>query len=444
VPLATPTAADTDSPSPDCVGAATATRSAYRADIFVGRSDLWLIYVSNGLTMTAVSMLVRYADFVTFLGGGEAQLGLIVGIGMIGSLAMRLAQGVGIDRYGARRIWLWSLALYIGSILANSMLTSAYGPGIFLVRIMMQTAIAGIFGASITHVSRCAPPTRMAEMVGTVGIAGFVGMLVGPQLSDWICGHGITGQTELNRLFQTSAFVAGWGLLAAWLATRREVPPRSRRRLPLLALARRYQPGWVLFAVAVAAGAGLNLPFTFLRSFAVERHLSSIGLFFSWYAVTAIVVRLLTRSMFERYGNRPWTIAGLFLLAVSLVCYLPVRQPWHWLVPGTMAGIAHALLFPTIVAAGSTAFPERYRGLGTTLMLTMFDVGNLVGPPFVGGTLHMARSLALPAYGTMIVSVAALLSMVGAIYAICDRRPAKPVRRVGVPGSAGSRTVLRR
>ena len=99
----------------------------------------WLAYLANALTMIALSILVRYADFVTHLGGAEGQLGLIVGVGMVGSLVMRFAQGIGIDRLGARTIWLWSLAFLALSLLTHCLIQSATSPTIFLIRILMQT-----------------------------------------------------------------------------------------------------------------------------------------------------------------------------------------------------------------------------------------------------------------------------------------------------------------
>ena len=62
----------------------------------------WMAYTSNWLLMVGVSLLFRYADFVTLLGGTEFHLGWIVGVGMVGSLAMRLSMGSCIDRYGSR------------------------------------------------------------------------------------------------------------------------------------------------------------------------------------------------------------------------------------------------------------------------------------------------------------------------------------------------------
>src|SRR5437016_6297132 len=66
----------------------------------------WLSYLALTSLMVAVSLMYRYADFITFLGGTELELGVVVGVGMVGSLLMRLAQGVGIDRYGSRHIWI--------------------------------------------------------------------------------------------------------------------------------------------------------------------------------------------------------------------------------------------------------------------------------------------------------------------------------------------------
>ena len=114
-------------------------------------------------------MLVRYSDYVDVLGGDEQQLGLIVGVGMLGSILIRLAQGEAIDRYGAAKIWFWSVMFYAVSLLLHLAVFSAYSPAMFLVRALMQASLAGIFGSSITFVSLRVPPKRMAEIVGALG-----------------------------------------------------------------------------------------------------------------------------------------------------------------------------------------------------------------------------------------------------------------------------------
>lgn len=342
----------------------------------------WLAYLSNGLTTLANAMLVRYADFVSVLGGEERQLGLIVGCGMVGSIVTRMAQGESIDRFGAGRVWRWSIALYGVSLLLHLTLDSAYSPAIFLVRTLMQSSLAGMFGSSITFVTLRVPAPRMAEIIGALGTSGFLGILVGPLLSDWVGASAGDPRLNVERMFQVATGFALVAAVTAWLATRDSPPPVHRRRPHFGHVMRRYVP--VMLALAAAAmGAGFSIPMSFLRPFAVEHHLGGVGLFFAVYATTAFAARVASRSLFERYGNRPWILAGLTLLSLSYVAYLPVSRPWHLAFPGAIAGIAHAFLFPSIMAAGTGAFPRRYLGVATSFMLAMFDLGTLLGAPWL-------------------------------------------------------------
>jgi MFS family permease len=395
----------------------------------------WLCYLSNATTMISISMLVRYADFVKQLGGTEFQLGLIVGLGMVGSMLMRVAQGVGIDRYGSRRIWLGSLALFIVTLAAHLLVQTASGPAIFLLRIVFSTSVAGIFGASITYVSRRVPPERMAEIIGTLGSSGFVGILVGPLIGDWIF-HDASGREQVVQLFLICAALGCLSLLTAIVATTGEVKPARLRRAPVLALVRRYNPGFVLL-VAVAVGAGISMPGTYMRPYTDELGLSSIGLFFSVYAITAFGARIASARLPSLLGTRPMIVAGLTSLALSMLLYLllniahaeiPATFAWRTtvlygmlIVPALAAGTAHALLFPSVVSSASTRFPERYRGLGTTLVMGFFDMGTLLGAPTMGTILYLSRRAGMPAYPSMFVCVAAFLLVMAAAFWISSR-----------------------
>ena len=115
-------------------------------------------------------------------------------------------------------------------------------------------------------------------------------------------------------------------------------------------------------------------------------------------------------------GNRPWIVIGLGLLAVSYLCYLPVATAWQLAIPGAIAGAAHALLFPAVMAAGTSAFPRRYLGVATSFMLAMFDVGTFVGAPVVGAFIRAAKRHSLAAYPWMFGSVAATLFVITVVF----------------------------
>ena len=381
----------------------------------------WCTYIANTSLMIAFAMMFRYADFVLYLGGNEWTIGRIVGVGMIGGLAMRFIQGQGIDRLGPRRIWLWSLVGLVICMLGHLLITTDDGPAIYLLRILYTTSFAGAAGASITSVSRSMPLARMAEVIGTLGTSAFIGMAVGPQLGDYFCSGTTITRGDLDAMFLVAAGLGAFSFVCAELATRGEQPPRLRKRPHMFWLLRRYHPGIVL-VVGLVMGIAFTLPTTFLPTYVKVLGIPRTGPFFLVYSVTAFVARMSTRRLPHRIGVRPMIYCGLAAMAASILAYLPVSGEWGLMVPGALAGIGHAILFPAVTAQGSWAFPNRYRGLGTTVMLAMLDLGVFIGAPLVGGIVEVSRSTGLPPYPTTFVVLALGVTTTAIVYAFSTRR----------------------
>ncbi len=382
----------------------------------------WLSYLSLAALMIAVSMMYRYADFVTFLGGSELDLGAIVGVGMVGSLVMRLAQGVGIDRYGPRHIWLGSTALFVASMLGHLLISRADGAGVYLLQVLFRTSVAGVFGAAFTFAFQQVPVSRMTEAVGTVGTASFVGIVIGPRIGDWISAANgrLIGRAELDKMFIMAAAFGAVSFVAAWFATARDVRPRRRLRMPILPLLWRYRPG-VLLAIGVVTGIAIGMPATFLRTFAAELRIDRIAPFFTVYALTAIAARLATRRLADELGVRGGVLIGMTLVVAGILSYLIVSVEWQLWIPAVLTGVGQAILYPAVVAGGSAVFPKRCRGVGTTLMLAMIDLGTLVGAPLIGGIVYFGKQLGLPGYSLMFVTIATIVVASSSYYAFATR-----------------------
>ncbi|MBN1395184.1 MAG: MFS transporter [Pirellulales bacterium] len=390
-----------------------------------------LAYAANALVLVAIALLYRFADFISLLGGTEFHLGWIVGVGIAGSIFTRLTIGAWIDRYGSRPLWIGSLLLFAGTCVAHLLLQSYSGPAIYLLRIGFCCAVAGVNGASMTFVSNRGSEKRIAEMVGMLGTAGFLGALLGTQLGDLLFATAeAIGRPQIVEMFLVAAGLAVLAIPLAWAATRGEKRTTSRQasiqsmgssggrqaQPNLLAIFRRHNPGVVL-AVGVALGIGTGLPATFLRPFAAELNIPRIGLFFTVYSLAAIITRVITRRWVERYGHQRIILLGLGGLAASIVLLLTVGKEWQLIIPALGYGFSHAILFPSVVAAGSLAFPAGNRGMATLLMLATWDVGQLVGAPLAGATLRIARITELPPYPTMFLITAGALAVVWLWYA---------------------------
>jgi MFS family permease len=382
----------------------------------------WLAYAANLLLMIGVSTLFRYADFVRLGGGTPFTLGLIVGVGMVGSLLMRGVLGTTIDHYGAGRIWAVSLAVVLGSLLLHLTIDDVHTPLVYFARIALMVGQAGCFGSSLTFVTLRAPPGRIGEMIGMLGSSGFIGLAVGPILGDWLFATREVALAHVQQMFLVSAAATALSLVCVLLAARDSEPVRIRRRRPpMVWLLRRYHPGPILICAA-AMGIGVMMPHTFVRPYTEHLGLPRILTFFAVYAAAAFSVRLLTREFTDRFGVRPVVQFGFACLALSLLSFLLVDREWLLAVPAAIGGVAHAFLFPAIVTGGSLSFPTRYRGLATTLVLAMFDIANLIGQPLIGGIVQYASRVGLPGYATMFICVAGVM-VVAAGAAMFIREP---------------------
>jgi MFS family permease len=384
-----------------------------------GRS-FWMAYTSNSLITVAVALLYRYADFVTLLGGTEFHLGWIVGVGMVGSLLMRLALGTSIDRYGTKFIWLGCTVLFVIVCFAHLAIASYTGVAIYLLRVLFCCAYAGIYGASMTFISTRGPSKRMGELVGMLGTAGFLGIVVGTMLGDYLLGSVKIDHAQVAWMFIAAGLLGVLSFPFAWLAVWSEPRPKIVATESLWALFRRYRPGTVL-VIGVAMGLGLGLPQTFLRTYAADLQIPRIGLFFLVYCVAAVITRVATRRWSERFGTRRIILIGLGGMAMSLMLFLPVRTEWLMVVPAVTSGCSHAILFPSVVAAGGLAFPARHRGLATVLVLASSDLGQLVGAPAAGAVLQYSSAAGLPPYPAMFVLMAGVLASAGLWYAAFTR-----------------------
>ncbi|HEX4150566.1 MAG TPA: MFS transporter, partial [Pirellulales bacterium] len=369
----------------------------------------WLTYAANTAMTAASSLFFRYDDFVEALGGGELLLGWLIGVGMVGSLLVRTVQGRGIDDYGARRIWIWSTVLFVVSCLAHLLVSTVYGPLIFVCRTLLQTSMAGFFGASISYIAGRKSTTHMADAIGTLGTSGFIGIVLGTWIGDLVLGDG----EHYELMFVAAAALGSSAIVFGWLAPNGELRPIRRRRLPLVWIVRRYHPGPIIW-MGVAAGFGLGLPTVFLRPYTRELGIEELGTFFYPYMLVAFVTRLGIRRLPALIGIRWMVLIGISTMVVATGLFVVVRSAWQLCLPAVFLGVAHACIFPAVMAGGTGEFPHRYRGVGTTAMLAMFDLGNFVGQPSFGAVWDAASHWKLPGF-IVAFSVSAAAIGLGAV-----------------------------
>jgi MFS family permease len=340
-----------------------------------------LAYLANVLLVCANSLTFRFAEYVAARGGSEETSGAIVLTGLFAAIFCRLGLGAAIDHYGPRRIWLLTGAVYITGCL-TFLIPEKLTLLVWLARIAYTTGLAGMFSSSMVHIQNQVPAHRRTEIIGSLGSSGFVGTILGTQISDvfnWLP----FGQPRFVAMFVGAAVLAFLHGIVVLSLTRHDVHTRPEATPGPFRLLFRYWPGPII-VVAVAHGTSFVVTTVFLTRYSTAMDFRGITMFFLPYSVTAFACRWIFRGWGTSYGRHRMVLWGLAGMAVGQSLFLTVTAEWLLLLPAMVCGFGHALLFPAIVSIGAGRFPIQYRGSGTTLVLGFTELGTGLAAPLLG------------------------------------------------------------
>jgi len=370
----------------------------------------WIAYIGHLTVVTANAVTFRFAELVVFLGGTDQTAGNIVSDGLAGALLSRLFLGQAIDHFGLRRVWIaTAIAFFVGAL--GLLLSNSVGWPIYVSRIFFSIGIAGAFTGSNVHIQNQVPFHRRTEAIGTLGTSGFLGLILGTTIGDFVF-DGFEGGTRFAVLFGIATALTATYVFTVALLTRRDVHDPPHETLPAYRLVFKYQP---LSTTLVALMMGMTFCITtvFLTRYATFYDLGGIGPFFFGYAASAFVFRIATRRWSRSMGRHRMILIGLAGYAVGQTTLIFVTNQWLFLVPALFTGFGHALLFPAVVSMITEAYPKPFRGNGTNMALGSIEAGTFLFAPLIGFLIDF-----FPGGGfTQTFALAAILSLgTGIIY----------------------------
>ena len=380
------------------------------------------VFAATMLFMTGAALQFHFGQYFEYLGHDIDTLGLVVGLSVTGTLCIRLHIGRWIDRFGCRPTWLVGalvVAVAVGSIQFVEQLWL-----IAVLRALWHMAFAAVMTTVAVFAAQIAPPRRRAESLGSMGLAGFTGMIVGPALGDFI----FSGDTEVitpYRLFFTcsalcslasAAIVACLpslqGRAGSWESGGRS--PAAAERVSVLRIIVRHWPGMILL-VGLAFAMVFCLQQMFLERLAEARGFRDIKVFFLTYAPTAMLLRVVFRRVPERLGRTRTLVGGLLLLSAGLFCLIGIDTQWRLILPGLLMGAGHCFIFPSMVDLAAERLPPERRGMGTSLILGAGDLGLLIGFVLLGEVFDRFG------FDTGLVALAVLVLASTAVFAVSRR-----------------------
>ena len=380
--------------------------------------DMALVMLATFCFMSS-NMLANpiVAGYAESLGASGMLMGVVAGSMSFISLFCRPIAGNLSDRTSKRTLVAVGTVLYFAAGLLYYFADSPIM--LIMARVINGVGFACCSVCLATWMSLLLPIRHMGAGMGLYGTMNALAMAVGP-------AFGIRAQKYIGyRLTFLSSLVLAAIMLIATLMVKNGGQPVRKKQTSISAtkkhrfsirsiLEPRVVPlslTFMMFAIAYFANQ------SFIVSYVQSRHLPvSSDLFFMFYAVALLVLRLGLRDLFDSKGFRFWlTVCSLGMLAM-LACMTFLFNDWMLLLAAIFTAVGYGLMSSVTQAQAVVIAGRERSGIANSTYYAGIDLGMSVGP-FVGGLVY-GRLSAVWFYPVLMLT----MPVAWLIYLLCVRR----------------------
>lgn len=378
-----------------------------------------LLAFSNLFLFFAIEMLLPTLPlFADEQGGSGSQIGMLLGIFTFSAVVSRLLIGIGLKRFGKRKLLLIGVAICLlgmaGYYAANSIsallalrVVHGFGFGI-------ATALYG------TLVSDAIPAARRGEGMGYFAMGNAVSFSIGPMLGLWLLEQydyaGLFGAgviflaitLVLTLLVRQSRAQTVEIAAAEAAAAAAELPAAGRKPSPWAEIIepKVLVPSVLGSLVGFAFGGMLSFVTLFAKDIGIEQ----TGYFFLVVAISEVLIRFISGPLFDRKGPFWVLFPTAILCMIGCVLLYYTDSMAMLLLAGAFYGAGFGAMFPALQAwVINLVQPER-RGVATATYYNFFDIGIGLGSILLGVVVTMTS------YTTMFLLSGILYVLYLAVY----------------------------
>ncbi len=355
-------------------------RSKSKSEMF--SPEFWTLNWSSVLFMASFSMILpELPDFLRAM-GGQDYIGYIVGIFTLSAALSRPISGVHTDKSGRIKIMLFGSAI---TTIAGLLYPFAQTVWLFLSLRFIHGLSTGFRPtASTTYLTDIVPKQRRGEAMGYLGMAGSIGMAMGPVL-----GSVIREEFSFEMMFYTSTLL---GLLSFLLTLRlKETIPKkekvntSIRQVKVSdVLERSALPTSIIMVLdTFSFGVILTVAPDYVKSMGFQYK----GIFNAVFVLASISMRFFAGHASDRFGRVPLLRTGTVLLVISLLVLGFAGNSTVLIIGAVLYGMSIGINRPTIFAwTTDLANPEKI-GKALATMLLALEIGIGAGA-FISGEIY--------------------------------------------------------
>jgi len=312
--------------------------------------------------------------YVIEVGGGEAAVGLLMGLFTFCSVVLRPFQGRDLNRRGRKRLLVMGISLYAAAGLGLLFLPSL--ELVFIFRAVQGFGWGAFLLAFNTLTLDLAPPERRGEALGIMGIAPPLSLATAPLISEQLR---IATESNFFLLFMLASVAALIAIISGSLV-REPHMEKSESEKPALLSRRVLFPSLIIFFMTFTLGGIL----TFLPLLGEVRDIKAVGYFFTVFAFMAMVSRPLSGRLSDRLGRAKVFLPALVVAAGALALIAATYTVEQLLVSAFLFGISFGSAHSAVMAMAADKLPVVERGVGMATFTAAFDLGIVAGSVVLG------------------------------------------------------------
>lgn len=344
----------------------------------VSRKELWnrnfiLIMLANcSLSIGFQMIMPPLPIYIQEFGATQEIVGLLVGIFTVTAVTFRPFIGRAVDKWNRRNIYLFGILINTISIVGYNIAPTLKVLLVF--RLLHGLGWSITTTAASTIATDSIPRQRIVEGMGYYGLNNVFSMAVAPAL-----GLHIIKVWSFSNLFYSSIVLTVTGAVISLFIFCRKVPAAGRENKtnvkPGLFEKKAFTPTVIYFFI----GLTLSSIVTFIALYAAQLNIGNIGVFFTVFAVTSLVSRLLSGRLADRKGFDYVMVPGIILVGISMVFLSSADCLLVFIIAAVTYGIGSGLVQPSLQAmAVRDVLPER-RGVANSTFFIGADLAMGLG-----------------------------------------------------------------
>lgn len=310
-----------------------------------------------------------------YLGQTELVVGFVVGVMTLTTVLLRPFTGVLTDTWNRRNLCALGMMICAASIFFYQF--AEWVLFLVLLRLLHGIGWAVVTTVNVTIASDALPRHRLGEGMGYYGLSTVFSLAVAPSF-----GLYLINVWSYTQLFLVTTLLLVIGAVLGLCIQGQQWSPRPKLHVNhfLTGLFERtaIKPSLVNFCVSLSFSAIM----TFIALYAAQFRIENIGIFFTVFACTLLVMRPLAGRLVDAKGYKIVIIPGIFALVGSMVILYFASSLFHFLVAAVLYGIGYGVIHPSLQAmVVSRAQPEKRGAANSTFLLSSdlaFGIGAIL------------------------------------------------------------------